>query len=142
MFRKKLSIIILILVINLHQSQHIGKNQNGLDIFKIDLDLPAEKRFVDIGKHFKSGVQDVFKEYFPFPLPYIVKILGKIFWKLKPENYLEAIGLGEAVEIDPNIILASQYIYDLSAFCTSVITQDKNGNIFHARNLDFFLQCR
>jgi hypothetical protein len=137
MIRKLARILISFLSIFFSLSQHLGKNSNGLDLFKIDLDLPPEKRFVEVGKYFKSGIQLTLKYYFPFPLQYLVKLIGKIFWKLKPENYLEAIGLSEAVEIDPNIILAIQYIYDLSAFCTSVITKDKNGTIIHARNLDF-----
>jgi penicillin V acylase-like amidase (Ntn superfamily) len=27
--------------------------------------------------------------------------------------------------------------YEVSSFCTSVVGQDQNGNIFHGRNLDF-----
>ncbi len=27
--------------------------------------------------------------------------------------------------------------YEVSSYCTSVVGQDQNGNIFHGRNLDF-----
>jgi len=126
-----------ILVLSYIYSSYLGKNQNGIDIFKIDLDLPPEDRFVTVAKYFKTDVIKVFKKYFPFPLSYLVKLIGNLFWNLKPENYLEMEGLGKEFEIDPKILLASQYIYDLSAFCTSVVSYDKNNTIIHGRNLDF-----
>uniref|UniRef100_A0A3Q2DD85 Acid ceramidase N-terminal domain-containing protein n=1 Tax=Cyprinodon variegatus TaxID=28743 RepID=A0A3Q2DD85_CYPVA len=29
------------------------------------------------------------------------------------------------------------FAYELTAFCTSIVAQDKNGNIYHGRNLDY-----
>ncbi|XP_071350826.1 N-acylethanolamine-hydrolyzing acid amidase-like [Trachinotus anak] len=29
------------------------------------------------------------------------------------------------------------FAYEVSAFCTSIIAQDKNGNVYHGRNLDY-----
>lgn len=42
-------------------------------------------------------------------------------------------GLG----IDPKMLLLTQYAYEFSAFCTSVLAYDSNGTIIHGRNLDF-----
>lgn len=45
--------------------------------------------------------------------------------------------MGPALGLDPKMLLLTQYIYEFSAFCTSVIAQDASGKIIHSRNLDF-----
>ena len=40
--------------------------------------------------------------------------------------------------INPNLLLIIQFVYDLSSFCTSIlVTEPKTGNVIHVRNLDF-----
>jgi len=34
-------------------------------------------------------------------------------------------------------IVLYNIFYEVSSYCTSVVGQDQNGNIFHGRNLDF-----
>jgi len=45
--------------------------------------------------------------------------------------------MGPALGLDTKMLLLAQYVYEFTAFCTSVIAQDANGKIIHSRNLDF-----
>lgn len=45
--------------------------------------------------------------------------------------------MAESISSNPKTMLLMQYIYELSAFCTSTIAYDSNGIIHHGRNLDF-----
>ncbi len=37
----------------------LGKNKNGVKMYQIDLDLPAELRFVDVAKDYKDEARYV-----------------------------------------------------------------------------------
>ncbi len=45
--------------------------------------------------------------------------------------------MGPALGLDSSVLLMAQYVYEFSAFCTSVIAYDNEGTIIHNRNLDF-----
>jgi hypothetical protein len=46
--------------------------------------------------------------------------------------------MAKYMNINVNLLIAMQFAYDLSAFCTSVIAaEDGTGRVIHARNLDF-----
>eukprot|EP01084_Bolivina_argentea_P202457 345917_1 len=34
-------------------------------------------------------------------------------------------------------VVVTNLLYDMTAFCTSIVAEDENGNIFHGRNLDY-----
>ena len=66
-----------------------------------------------------------------------MKQAASYFWLVHPEEYEEIAGMGPALGLDPEVLLMAQYVYEFSAFCTSVIAYDKDGMIIHNRNLDF-----
>lgn len=41
------------------QGDYLGKNANGVDMFSIDLDLPANQRFVEVSGYYKETVNTV-----------------------------------------------------------------------------------
>lgn len=136
----KIAILIISLAAALVSGDYLGKNQHGVDIFSINLDLPAEQRFVEVSAHFKKEANDVLDEYLnliPWPLQYVLQKVAGYFWWIQPEYYMEIQGMGPALGIDPKVLLMTQYVYEFSAFCTSVIGYDINGTIIHSRNLDF-----
>lgn len=45
--------------------------------------------------------------------------------------------MAHALGVNRRILLLTEFAYDFSAFCTSVIAYDKEGKLYHARNLDF-----
>lgn len=109
-------------------------------MFTINLDLPAEKRFVEVSTHYKDAVSVVLNDYLyyiPWVIRYFMSDVAGYFWWIQPEYYEELNGMGPALGLDPKLLLLAQYAYEFSAFCTSVIAYDKNGTIIHGRNLDF-----
>jgi N-acylethanolamine-hydrolysing acid amidase len=137
---KQILALICVATIALTDGKYLGKNKNGIKMYSIDLDLPAEQRFVDIGKDFKEPANYVINQYLeliPWPVQLIMKEVAGMFWWVQPEYYQELIGMSPGLGIDPKMILLSQYAYEFSAFCTSVLAYDSNGTIIHGRNLDF-----
>jgi hypothetical protein len=69
-------------------------------------------------------------------MPIVTEVAGALWW-LQPEYYQELVGMGSSLGVDPKSLMVAQYAYEFSAFCTSVIAHDPNGQIIHSRNLDF-----
>ena len=63
--------------------------------------------------------------------------MADALWATKPEHWEEIKGMAEAIGCGERFLLIMQYIYELSAFCTSTVAYDSSGMIHHARNLDF-----
>merc|ERR1711935_1226955 len=64
--------------------------------------------------------------------------------KTLPQEYvLEMQGLARASGVDFGEIVLFNVFYELFSACTSIIAQEDNGDLIHARNLDFglFVGC-
>jgi len=46
-------------------------------------------------------------------------------------------GISQASGLKLGEVVLYNIFYEVSSFCTSIVAQDQNGNIFHGRNLDF-----
>ena len=49
----------------------------------------------------------------------------------------EIKGIAKYIKSDVYNVTLYNLVYEFSAFCTSIIVQDTQGNIFHGRNVDF-----
>ncbi len=120
---------------------YLGKNSFGLDIFEIDLDSPPEVRFAQVAGVYKEHVQATFTQYIgiiPSYLQFLIKPAANLIWVMHSQDYYkEVTGMSTAIGIDAHTLMLFQYVYDLSAFCTSVIAYDNQGTLIHSRNLDF-----
>ena len=109
--------------------------------YNIDLDLPPEQRWVK--------VMEKYAEYTPqivaslrSKLPAIAVPLAEKLALYLDDHFPEPFpGEMRGVSKGLNLSLADTVLlnifYDLTAFCTSIVAQDKDGNIFHGRNLDY-----
>ena len=57
--------------------------------------------------------------------------------QLNNERFLEYKGMAEALKLPVHEIVLLNFAYELFAFCTSIVAHDKNGEIVHARNMDY-----
>jgi N-acylethanolamine-hydrolysing acid amidase len=82
---------------------------------------------------------DFYTSFVPQPLWWMVENALKIIWiPFLSEYFQEVEGMANYMDINLNLLIAMQFAYDLSAFCTSIIVADNStGNVIHARNLDF-----
>lgn len=135
-----LALIALTLSASVISGKFLGTNKNGVKMYSIDLDLPAELRFTEVAADFKDNVKVVLDQYLsqiPWFLQVLLQEIAGYFWWVQPEYYTEISGMGPALGLDPKLLLMTQYVYEFTAFCTSVIAQDASGKIIHSRNLDF-----
>lgn len=57
-----------------------------------------------------------------------------------PKPYGEEIkGIANATNIELGELVLYNIFYEIFTLCTSIVGEDSNGNIYHARNLDFGL---
>jgi len=54
------------------------------------------------------------------------------------ESYKEIEGIASILEIPTHELLMINYLYELDAYCTSIVARMNNGTVFLARNLDFY----
>uniref|UniRef100_A0A3P9IC63 N-acylethanolamine-hydrolyzing acid amidase n=1 Tax=Oryzias latipes TaxID=8090 RepID=A0A3P9IC63_ORYLA len=67
----------------------------------------------------------------------IVPIVNSLEKYIPPPYAGEIRGLASHFGGNLTDIVILNFAYEVSAFCTSIITQDKSGNIYHGRNLDY-----
>ncbi len=54
------------------------------------------------------------------------------------EFYLELKGIAEAIDLPYHQVLALNYMYELDAWCSSIIARLSNGTLILGRNFDFY----
>lgn len=107
------------------------------------MDLPEEKRWSNIVLKYKELVPDIYaimKQFLPEPaisIPIIQKIAANIDQYLPAPYAGEMRGIASTMNMNLGDVVTCNLLYDISAFCTSIVMQDVNGTIWHARNLDY-----
>ncbi len=63
-----------------------------------------------------------------------------VLWTTLPEPFKsELLGVSDITGIPLGRVVLYNVFYEIFTVCTSVITQDAKGTLYHARNLDFGL---
>jgi N-acylethanolamine-hydrolysing acid amidase len=80
-----------------------------------------------------------YTNYVPRPIWWVLeKLLDLIYIPSLPEYYQEVEGMAKYMNMNVNLLLIIQFVYDLSSFCTSIIVAEpETGDVIHLRNLDF-----
>ncbi|XP_052811050.1 N-acylethanolamine-hydrolyzing acid amidase-like [Mya arenaria] len=109
--------------------------------YVVNLDLPPTKRWQEVALDHKQIVPDVHKvllEYVPEELvPYIDLIATDLDAYIDQPYADEMRGIANVLNVSLGEILLINVIYDLTAYCTSIVSQDQAGMIWHSRNLDY-----
>ena len=137
----KLLFVFLALVVFCCLSINGANCQTEVPKYRIDLDQPAETRWLKIGHDFATYtpyLKMMMEQAIPSTvLPLAEKValyLDTIFDEPYPG---ELRGVAKAINMTlPDVILLN-LVYDLTAYCTSIVAQDNQGDIYHARNLDY-----
>jgi len=76
---KSSCILLLVLATALvAQSAHLGQNENGIDIYTIDISKPAKYRFQEVSVAYKDRVKVVLEHYLSLVPDFLVDIVGYI----------------------------------------------------------------
>jgi len=121
----------------------LGSSYTVAPEYVINLDMEPSQRWNAVVADFKQDFGPVLK-YFDKILPPILQsfvdpILAD-FDKYIPAPYgdeMRGIAAAAAPEINLGQILIVNLVYELTAFCTSIIAQQPNDTILHGRNLDY-----
>ncbi|XP_014780316.1 acid ceramidase [Octopus bimaculoides] len=125
------------------------KSSTAVPNLTINLDLPAHDRWKEVAIKYKDSMKNligVLKKLVgsvPVAGDLIIRVIDNNFEKIiptLPAPYAdEMIGLADYSGINRGEILLYNIFYEIFTVCTSIIAEDKNGELFHARNLDFGL---
>ncbi|XP_031549025.1 acid ceramidase-like [Actinia tenebrosa] len=113
----------------------------------INLDVSPGDRYNDLAaKKDKQlhALLDYIKNFTSFILNgklfgIIDKDLAPLVYTLPSPYKEEIIGLSKASGIPIGEVLLYNIFYEIFTVCTSIVAQDKQGKLYHARNLDFGL---
>lgn len=109
--------------------------------FSVNLDLPPENRWNEIAILYKDNIQTMWtfveKRIPKDAVPLLEELAADL------DNYLpyagELKGLARSANMSLGAIVMANILYDVTAFCTSIVMENNNGSIFHGRNLDYSL---
>ncbi|XP_060564846.1 N-acylethanolamine-hydrolyzing acid amidase-like [Ruditapes philippinarum] len=109
--------------------------------YVVNLDVEPEKRWQEVALDHTfliKDIQSIVTSVIPKDiLPYIELIATDIDYYLPKPYAGEMRGFAKVLNISVGDIVMTNLIYDVSAFCTSIISQDDKGQIWHSRNLDY-----
>ncbi|GAB1600649.1 acid ceramidase-like [Argonauta hians] len=115
----------------------------------INLDLPAHDRWKEVAMKYKDsmknliGVLKTLVKSIPEVGNLIIEIIDEKFEKFiptLPAPYAdELMGMADYSGLNRGEVVLYNIFYEIFTVCTSIVAEDKNGELFHARNLDFGL---
>jgi len=111
--------------------------------FEINLDLAPEDRFVEVAAHFREEIINATNVLIGNLPPYTDKFFEWVYpiWSyIHPSKYGEIEGIVKGVnstELPMSRGVLLNAIYELGAWCTSVVVKQADGTIIHGRNLDY-----
>ncbi|XP_034287135.1 N-acylethanolamine-hydrolyzing acid amidase [Pantherophis guttatus] len=112
--------------------------------FNVSLDSPAESRWAPVAQHFepafmRSVVRRVIDSVIPKWVHGVIRPIAEEIETYIPQPYEGEIrGLSEIFGINVGDGVLLNLAYEFTAFCTSIVAQDKQGNIYHGRNMDYY----
>lgn len=111
--------------------------------FKVDLDTPPEERWdrifkqYDIAK-FNKIATEIVDTFIPKRFVPTLNLIIAPLDKFMPEPYAsEMKGISKTTGLGLGEVVGLNIVYDVTAFCTSIVAQDTKGAIWHGRNLDY-----
>ncbi|CAJ1051293.1 N-acylethanolamine-hydrolyzing acid amidase-like [Xyrichtys novacula] len=115
----------------------------GPPTLNISLDDVPEERWATLTKVFdadflQKAAAEVIDSTVPKWVHHAVKPVVMALEKYIPQPYAGEIrGLAAHFGGSLSDVIILNFAYEVSAFCTSVIAQDKKGNVYHGRNLEY-----
>ncbi|MCJ8734127.1 hypothetical protein PDJAM_G00231700 [Pangasius djambal] len=121
--------------------------QSNVTWYTLDLDLPPTQRWTHVIKEKKAelaamiqAIKDLANGFFHGKLLHLVDTELPLIVDMLPYPFNEEIkGIASVSDVPLGEVVLFNIFYEVFTVCTSVVTEDLNGNIYHARNLDFGL---
>jgi acid ceramidase len=115
--------------------------------FDIDLDAPAYHRWDAVANEYKDQMRALINviKNLTYPLfqgkliQWVDKNMGSWDKRLKQPYQDELKGISNVSGLNLGEVVLYNAFYEINAVCTSIVAQDNNNKLYHARNLDFGL---
>ncbi|CAF96894.1 unnamed protein product [Tetraodon nigroviridis] len=111
----------------------------------ISLDDEPQVRWEPLGKAFdveflKNVAAEIIESVVPKWVHDAIRPVVLALENYIPQPYAGEIrGLASSFGDSIADVIILNFAYEISAFCTSIVAQDKNGTVYHGRNLDYSL---
>lgn len=109
--------------------------------YTINLDLDPKVRWKEVINDFKSeipGLYKILKSFVPAELLPLVDLFGDSLDTYMPQPYADEVrGIALETGMPLGDVALLNMLYDVTAFCTSIVIEDTKGAIYHGRNLDY-----
>ena len=108
-------------------------------------DAEAKDRWTEVTTTYKKEIQDVIEmtiaATFMYPFRKMVNDVGvdSLLARLPNDWGDEIVSIASILEMSKTDVFLYNLAYALMGFCTSIVAQDEQGNVYHGRNLDFGL---
>ncbi|XP_062855851.1 N-acylsphingosine amidohydrolase (acid ceramidase) 1a [Trichomycterus rosablanca] len=120
---------------------------NKVTWYTLNLDLPPTERWTHVIKEKKAelakmiqAIRDLANSFFHGKLIHLVDKELPLIVDTLPYPFNEEIkGIAAASGVPLGEIVLFNIFYEVFTVCTSVVAEDVNGKLYHARNLDFGL---
>ncbi|XP_072019536.1 N-acylethanolamine-hydrolyzing acid amidase-like [Amphiura filiformis] len=142
---RNLLVFLVALVLGLFCHVAVSDHMVQAPRYTVNLDISPEARWNDLLHHwnlteYRARITKAIEQYVPAAAWDIIGDLVSTLDQYLPAPYAQEIqGIAKTVGLEVGQITALNILYDVSAFCTSIVAQDSNGTIWHARNLDYEL---
>ncbi|XP_054845797.1 N-acylethanolamine-hydrolyzing acid amidase [Eublepharis macularius] len=109
----------------------------------VSLDVAPEQRWVQVMRHFdpaflRSALAQVIDAAVPKWVHAVIRPIAEEIELYIPQPFAGEIrGLCQALGVNVGDGVLLNMAYESTAYCTSIVAQDNNGNIYHGRNLDY-----
>jgi acid ceramidase len=124
-----------------------GLSDTSIPSFVVDLDVDPETRWDHIVRPRAADIKAMIDQFTESIGGLKSKLLRTILdlgtealLKKVPAPYAAEIqGIAKSTGLDVVEIFVYNIMYEVEGLCTSMVSQDSNGHIYHSRNLDFGL---
>ncbi|XP_071099644.1 N-acylethanolamine-hydrolyzing acid amidase-like [Haliotis cracherodii] len=110
--------------------------------YDVDMDSPADTRWSKVLNDYTQFVPNLLatiRQLVPVEVIPIAELIADDIENLIPSPFAEELlAVADGFGMLPGDTIALNILYDLTAYCTSIVAQDEDGVIWHARNLDYY----
>lgn len=106
------------------------------------MDNDPETRWMEPITRYKDGMEkmvDLVADHEAFApiINYVESDSSSILSRFPSDYGQELVGISNISGIELSDIILYNIIFEIYGYCTSIVAQDTNGNLYHGRNLDF-----
>jgi acid ceramidase len=120
---------------------------SSVPLYVVDLDKAPVERWNEISTVYADQIKNLVQAAKQFITAFLgeqlvdqlEKYLGQLIEKF-PQPYADELrGIANAAQLPLGDIVLYNIFYEIDTVCTSIVAEDEQGRLYHARNLDFGL---